>query len=147
MTRKLTTLFFFSILIGTLTIKESNAQCCAGGSGSPIVGGASQGVLAEGQLELNTNLQLISSKKFYDKDKATDVRFFDSYSSSYEYLKVAYGINKCLTVSIESGYYFQKKEIGFENDPVSTYTAHGIGDLIIFPRFKVFDRIKNGKIF
>jgi len=31
------------------------AQCCAGGSGSCIAGGAAQGVLAERQMELNIN--------------------------------------------------------------------------------------------
>src|SRR5712672_1736722 len=81
------------------------SQCCAGGSGSPIAGGASQGVLLERQVELNTNFQFISTNKFYSKDSPApdSVRTFDSFSSTYEYFKLGYGVTKNLTMSIESG--------------------------------------------
>lgn len=114
-----------------------SAQCCAGGSGSPIAGGASQGVLLERQVELNTNFQFISSDKFYKKDSPDTNRTFDSFRSTYEYFRLAYGVTKDFTMSVESGYYFQKKETGLNGDPLSTYETSGIGDLIIFPRYDI----------
>src|SRR5215216_1454506 len=87
-----------------------HAQCCAGGSGSPIAGGASQGVLLERQVELNTNFQFISTDKFYKKDSPDTAGTFDSFSSTYEYFRLAYGVTKNFTMSVESGYYFKKKE-------------------------------------
>lgn len=117
------------------------AQCCAGGSGSPIAGGLSQGVLQERQMEVNTNFQFSSTNRFYKKDVLApdSLRSFDSFSSTYEYFRLAYGITKNFTFSIESGYYFNKKEIGLNNNPATTYTAKGVGDLIFFPRYDIIN--------
>jgi len=119
----------------------SRAQCCAGGSGSPIAGGASQGVLLERQVELNTNFQFINTDKFYAKDTQVpdSIRTFDSFSSTYEYFKLGYGVTKNLTMSIESGYFFKKQEVGLNDNPQTTYESKGIGDLIIFPRYDVIN--------
>ena len=120
---------------------HSAAQCCAGGGGSPIAGGASQGVLLERQVDLNTNVQFISTNNFYKKNsRAPDsARTFDSFSSTYEYFRAAYGVTKNLTFSVESGYYFSKKEVGLNNNPATTYESKGIGDLIIFPRYDILN--------
>ncbi|OFY64011.1 MAG: hypothetical protein A3H98_08695 [Bacteroidetes bacterium RIFCSPLOWO2_02_FULL_36_8] len=116
------------------------AQCCAGGSGSPIAGGASQGVLLENQIDLNTNFQFISTNKFYKKNKPDTARTFDGFNSDYEYFKLGYGVTKDLTLSLESGYYFNKKETGINKEPDATYESKGKGDLIIFPRYDVINR-------
>ncbi len=138
--KKAVPLWVLSVLISfTLFSLKTSAQCCAGGSGSPIAGGASQGVLQERQVELNTNFQYIFTDKFYKKDSPDTTRTFDSFSSSYEYFRVAYGVTKNLTMSIEGGYYFNKKEIGYHNNPVTTYATKGIGDLILFPRYDVIN--------
>jgi len=124
-----------------------NAQCCAGGSGSCIAGGSSQGVLQHGQWELNTNFQFISSDEFYKNDSPAELGSYDSYSSQYEYFRMAYGVTKDFTVSLESGYYIGKKEVGLNGNPATTYTSKGFGDLIIFPRYDVLNRpLKNGSI-
>src|SRR6185436_4727781 len=132
------------IFIGFFNLFSLNvfSQCCAGGSGSPIAGGASQGVLQERQVDINTNFQFISTNKFYKKDVLApdSIRSFDSFSSTYEYFRLAYGLTKNFTFSVESGYYFHKKEIGFKKDPATTYTAKGAGDLILFPRYDIINR-------
>ncbi|HKR06976.1 MAG TPA: heavy metal-binding domain-containing protein [Bacteroidia bacterium] len=131
------------ILVSVFILKSvfTHAQCCAGGSGSPIAGGASQGVLQERQVDINTNFQFISTNKFYKKDVLApdSVRTFDSFSSTYEYFRLAYGLTKNFTFSLESGYYFNKKEIGLNKDPATTYTAKGVGDLILFPRYDIIN--------
>lgn len=132
----------YVILTALLIPNFSYAQCCAGGSGSPVAGNASQGVLQKHQMELNTNLQYISTNKFYAKDKLSTESTFDSYSSMYEYFKLAYGLTDKLTISLESGYYFQKKEVGKNGDPNTTYETNGFGDLIIFPRYQVLNKRK-----
>jgi hypothetical protein len=130
------------LILGLLLIPGSGqlfAQCCAGGSGSPIAGGASQGVLLERQVELNTNFQFIYSDKFYNKDAPATVKYFDSFSSTYEYFRLAYGATKNLTMSVESGYYFHKEEIGLDGNPGTTYKTKGLGDLILFPRYDIIN--------
>ncbi|MEO8087607.1 MAG: heavy metal-binding domain-containing protein [Bacteroidota bacterium] len=129
-------LVFVTVMIQTCF---ANAQCCAGGSGCTIAGGTSAGVLQEKQIELSTNLQFINADKFYKKDALDTNRTFDSFESQYEYFRLAYGVSKNLTMSVESGYFFKKKEIGLHGDPVSTYKSKGIGDLIIFPRYDVYN--------
>lgn len=127
------------LLLGILffTWQLSSAQCCAGGAGSPVAGGTAQGVLQAGQVELNTNFQLISTDKFFEGDKPTEDKYFDSFRSAYQYFRLAYGLSSKLTMSIESGNYFYKEEIGLDNDLAKTYKSSGIGDLILFPRYTV----------
>jgi hypothetical protein len=133
--------FIVCISLMLFTYSMVSAQCCAGGSGSPIASGASQGVLSERQVELNTNFQFINTNKFYKRDlQAPDsVKTFESFSSTYEYFRLAYGVTKNLTMSVESGYYFKKKEVGLDENPATTYEAKGIGDLILFPRYDIIN--------
>ncbi len=134
-------LCFLSTITGILLNLDLNAQCCAGGSGSPIAGGASQGVLMERQMELNTNFQFISTDRFYknDSEVPASTGTFDSFNSTYEYFRIAYGVSKNLTMSVESGYYFNKKEVGLNGNPATTYESKGIGDLILFPRYDIIN--------
>ncbi|MFZ4402234.1 MAG: hypothetical protein ACOYO1_19540, partial [Bacteroidales bacterium] len=118
------------------------AQCCGGGGGSPVAGGSSQGVLSENQMEINTNLQYIHTTKFFSGDQR-DTNFLDSYSSTYLYTRLAYGLSKKLTISLEAGYWLDKTEVG-KNKSV-TYTSKGIGDIIIFPRYNILNIEKNHK--
>jgi hypothetical protein len=121
---------------------NARAQCCGGGGGSPVAGGSSQGVLLEHQMEINTNLQYIHTTKFFSGDER-DTNYLDSYSSNYSYTRLAYGLSKKLTISLEAGYWLDKTEVG-KNKSV-TYQSKGIGDLIIFPRYNIFNIEKNHK--
>jgi hypothetical protein len=103
-----------AFLIGVIVLFYTNqlvAQCCSGGSGSPIAGGTSQGVLLKNQLELNSNLQFIQSENFYTGSKPdTENNYFDQYRSLYQYFRVAYGVTSDLTMSVEVETIFIKKK-------------------------------------
>jgi len=131
--------FFLTILILFLYMGPSYAQCCAGGSGSPIAGGTSQGVLSAKQFELNTNFQFINSDKFYTGDSRDTSNPKYQFRSAYQYLRFAYGVTKDFTMSIETGNYFYKEEIGLDNNPSSNYKSSGISDLVIFPRYDILN--------
>ena len=120
------------------------AQCCAGGSGCTIAGEATRGVLLERQVELSTNFQFINAHKFYSEDKvaSNSTRTFDGFNSAYQYFKIGYGITKNFTFSVETGYYFVKKETGLEENPSTTYQSKGFGDLLLFPRYDIINRIE-----
>lgn len=138
MNRSLPALLTAPLLAAVFPSSGLLAQCCAGGSSSCIVGGAAEGVLEEGQLELNTNFQFINTDRFYKGTEQVSERTFDGFQSQYQYFKAAYGLSKNLTVSLENGYYLLKKEVGLGDDLNGTYSAKGVGDLIIFPRYNVF---------
>jgi hypothetical protein len=139
-------LLFFLVMITTLLFKTNiNAQCCSGGSGSPIAGGTSQGVLAEKQVELNTNIQIIRTDRFYTGSDPDGKKYFDSFSSTYQYFRMAYGLSRNLTMSIETGNYFKKKEVGLNQNEATTYSSHGISDLILFPRYDIINRSSGPK--
>lgn len=125
----------FAFLLFSKTVYSQG--CCSGGSGSPIAGGTSQGVLSERQVELNANFQYIDSKKFYAGDRDT-TPLFDDLSSKYLYFRVAYGVSKNLTMSVESGYFINKTQIGLKKR--DTITSSGIGDLILFPRYTIYSK-------
>lgn len=127
------------IAITSIFTKLNHAQCCSGSSGSPIAGGTSQGVLSSKQLELNTNFQYIYSNKFFSGDRKDTAMYFDSFRSAYQYWRIAYGVTPEFTFSVEAGNYFNKEQIGLKSDPDRSYKAKGIGDIILFPRYKVLD--------
>lgn len=131
-------LSLFSVGLFLLFSKTIYSQgCCSGGSGSPIAGGTSQGVLSERQMELNANYQYLSTSKFYAGDKDT-TPLFDNLSSNYLYFRVAYGVTKNLTMSVESGYFINKTQIGLKKR--DTITSSGIGDLLLFPRYTIYSK-------
>ncbi len=131
---------FLILSVVLLYSSQLSAQCCSGGSGSPIAGGTSQAVLQKSQLELNTNIQFIQSNVFYTGSNRDDAnKYFDQYHSLYQYFRVAYGVTPELTMSVEGGNYFYKEEVGLNADPEKTYKSSGFGDLIIFPRYKILN--------
>jgi len=126
--------------------ENSNSQgCCSGGSGSPIAGGVSQGVLLGRQVEIASNFQTLSTDKFLAGDKDT-TKLFDNLSSSYLYTRIAYGFTSKLTVSVETGYFFDKTEKGLHPER-SDYIkkSSGISDLVIFPRYDVYNQNEENK--
>ncbi|HRD39911.1 MAG TPA: hypothetical protein PLC65_14880, partial [Bacteroidia bacterium] len=67
----------------------SDAQsCCSGGSGSPIAGGASQGVLQERQAEISLNYQYLGTDRFKTGDVDTS-KLFNYLYSHYLYGRIA----------------------------------------------------------
>lgn len=112
-------------------------SCCSGGSGSPIAGGTNQGVLQEKQMELSLNYQYLGTDRFKAGDVDT-AKLFNYLYSHYLYGRLAYGLSDKLTLSIESGYFITKTEIALHKK--DTISSKGIGDLIIFPRYKVYSR-------
>ncbi len=118
-------------------------SCCSGGSGSPIAGGTSQGVLQFKQAEVAMNYQYITTNKFLTGEQKS-TNFLDNFNSQYLYTRFAYGITKDFTMSVESGYFFNKTQIGLNRR--DTLTSSGFGDLIIFPRYTVYsDNKENTK--
>ncbi|MCC7303662.1 MAG: hypothetical protein IT233_13560 [Bacteroidia bacterium] len=124
--------FLLSILASAIAA----AQCCSAGSGSPVAGGTSQGVLQEKQMEISTHFQHIYTGTYYrGSEKLKDTTTW--FSSNYLYLRTAIGLSKKLTFSVESGYYLNRTD--FLNDSLS-YQSGGIGDLILFPRYEVYSK-------
>ncbi len=132
----------FLLLISAIAFPGMvNAQCCSGGSGSPISGGGSQGVLQHYQIEISTSFQHIFTDNFFTGTQRDTTKYFDSFTSSYEYFRFGYGLSDKFSMSLEGGYYFLKKEIGMNANPVTTYQSKGMGDLILFPRYTVFNKL------
>lgn len=135
-------LYFTAVLIIILSGKIAAQGCCSGGSGSPIAGGASQGVLQDRQMEISANYQYLNSNKFMVQDRDTALLFDDSYSN-YLYGRIAYGVTKDFTISVESGYFLNKTQIELNKE--DTITSSGFGDLIIFPRYDILNRTSETK--
>jgi hypothetical protein len=128
-----------TLVIGIILFNSQNAfsQCCGGGGGSPIAGGASQGVLLEKQIELNINYQNINTHKFLNGDVPSD-NYLARYTSQYIYSRIAYGVTKNFTMSIESGYYINKTQYGLHY--ADTIASKGFGDLLLFPKYDILNR-------
>ena len=121
-----------------------HSQCCAGGSGSPLAGGASQGVLQENQFDINVNYQHISTNKFLTGNK-TAKDFLDYFESNYIFNRIGYGVSEKLTVSLDFGYFINKKQVGLYdsiNKTNEVIKSGGIGDLIIFPRYDIYNKTR-----
>jgi hypothetical protein len=126
----------FGCLAALLFTGQANAQsCCSGGSGSPIAGGTSQGVLQQRQAEISTSFQYINTNKFLSGDKPA-AYYIDNYSSRYQYTRLGYGVSDKLTLSLETGYFYDRTQISLNKR--DTVSGSGFGDLIIFPRYSVY---------
>lgn len=125
------------LLACTLTGYTYGQGCCSGGAGSPISGGAPSGVLLANQIELATNYQLIQSDKFYS-GSADTTALFNNYRTDYTYFRLDYGITKDLTMSVASGYFLNKSYEKLEDE--KEIAKKGIGDLIIFPRYNLYNK-------
>jgi hypothetical protein len=136
-----TLLFSFVLLVSSAQLFGQG--CCGGGSGSPIAGGASQGVLQDRQMEINSNYQYVNTNRFYNSDSRDTAFYFDSFSSQYVYTRVAYGVTKDFTMSVETGYWINKTQVGLHK--VDTITSSGFGDLILFPRYDIINHTSENK--
>lgn len=134
-------LLFISFTL-IFNISVFSQGCCSGGAGSPIAGGAAAGVLQENQMEVSINYQYNQSNQFYFLDQETDAQF-ENLRSDYLFFRTDYGLSKKLTLSIASGYFFNKSLI--EKDNADTISSFGLGDLIIFPRYSIYNKIANFK--
>lgn len=129
----------FTLIFNTLVFSQG---CCSGGAGSPIAGGAATGVLQENQMEISINYQFNQSNKFFNEHKEATPPF-NNLSSDYLFFRTDYGVSKKFTLSLASGYFLDKSKIGKDNS--DTISANGIGDLIIFPRYSIYNKIANFK--
>jgi hypothetical protein len=135
MRRSLPRLFVGFIIL--FPVLYHSQGCCSGGSGSPIAGGASQGVLQENQAEAAMNYQYLSTNRFFTADRDT-AALFDRLSSNYLYGRLAFGVTDKLTLSLETGYFLDKTQ--YSHKRKDTIRSSGIADVIIFPRYSVFVR-------
>jgi len=130
---------FFTLIISNLAFSQG---CCSGGAGSPIAGGAATGVLQENQMELSINYQFNQSNKFFNEHKEV-TPLFNNLRSDYLFFRVDYGLSKKFTLSVASGYFLDKSKIGKDNS--DTISSNGVGGLIIFPRYSIYNKTANFK--
>ena len=110
--------------------------CCSGGSGSPIAGAAASGVLLKNQMEVSASYQYVKSNLFKtNNNRDTTSILNDTISSDYLFFRTDYGINEKLTMSLALGYFIDKSLVN-KNE---SYSGSGVSDLIIFPRYNVFN--------
>ena len=132
----------FVVFFSSLSYFIYAQGCCSGGAGSPIAGGAATGVLQENKMEISVNFQSNQSNTFYSESNITDP-LFNNLTSDYLFFRADYGLSKKLTLSVATGYYLNKSLI--ETDNSDTISSKGLGDLIIFPRYSVYNKISNFK--
>ena len=135
-------LFLITIIFLLFNSNIFAQGCCSGGAGSPIAGGAATGVLQENQMEISLNYQFNQSNKFFNEHKEA-IPLFSDLSSDYLFFRTDYGVSKKLTLSIASGYYLDKSLI--ETDNADTTSSSGLGDLIIFPKYSIYNKTTNFK--
>jgi hypothetical protein len=128
------------LLLLFISTNSTGQGCCSGGAGSPIAGGAATGVLQKNQMQISGNYQYIRSGKFYTENRDTNA-LFDNLNSSYLFYRMDYGISKKLTVSLATGYFINKSLIELDNK--DTISSKGISDLILFPRYDIYNETKN----
>jgi len=135
---RLIVLAIFSLLFQNFTFSQG---CCSGGGSNPIAGGAATGVLQKYQMEVSLNYQVNQSNKFFEgAEEVEQVGIYDKLSSEYLFLRTDYGISKKLTLSLATGYHLNKALK--EQDTTKTLSNSGMGDLIIFPRYDIYNETK-----
>ena len=135
---RLIVLLIFSFLFQNLAFSQG---CCSGGGSNPIAGGTATGVLQKYQMEVSLNYQNNTSNKFFEgTEEVSQEGIYDKLSSEYLFLRTDYGISKKLTLSLATGYHLNKT-LSYKDQDTSASTS-GFGDLIIFPRYDIYNETK-----
>jgi hypothetical protein len=128
----------FSLLFQNIAFSQG---CCSGGGSNPIAGGATTGVLQQYQMEVSLNFQNNTSNTFLEgTEEIAQEGIYDELNSQYLFLRTDYGINKKLTLSLATGYHLNKT-LNYKGEDTSA-TSSGMGDLIIFPRYDIYNETK-----
>ena len=135
---RLIVLLIFSFLFKNIAFSQG---CCSGGGSNPIAGGTATGVLQKYQMEVSLNYQNNTSNKFFEgTEEVSQEGIYDKLSSEYLFLRTDYGISKKLTLSIGTGYHLNKT-LSYKDQDTSA-SSSGFGDLIIFPRYDIYNETK-----
>ena len=135
---RLIVLAIFSLLFQNFAFSQG---CCSGGGSNPIAGGTATGVLQKYQMEISLNYQNNTSNKFFEgTEEASQEGIYDKLSSEYLFLRTDYGISKKLTLSLATGYHLNKT-LSYKDQDTSA-SSSGFGDLIIFPRYDIYNETK-----
>jgi len=128
--------FFIGAFTMLVSVSLYGQGCCSGGSANPISGGASTGVLQKNQIDFSLSHQYSYTDEFYSGDKDT-INLIDQLTSNYLFVKLDYGLSEKFTISLSTGYFFNKTsiELGYKD----TVSSSGISDVIIFPRYSIFN--------
>ena len=130
-------LIIFPLLNSFIILGQS---CCSGGVGNPLAGDQSIGVLEKFHMEVSTSFQYNHSDFYFSSENRLDT-ISDKLSSTYLFLKSDYGLSNKFTLSIASGYFFDKT---LEKDDGDKMKSSGLGDIIIFPRYEIYNKIDAG---
>lgn len=155
--------FLFLIAFEIASVNVSVAQCCA--AASSVFSGASYGVLRKTQLQASAYYQYYESDKTMNADTLKLISQFEKVYGNYLNYSISYGLSDKFTIAVESGYYINKTEMltgsnvrtatGMEKienifhrnkKPLSkgeSISASGRSDLIIFPRYNIFNRVSD----
>ena len=135
---RLIVLIIFSLLFQNFAFSQG---CCSGGGSNPIAGGNANGVLQKYQMEVSLNYQNNTSNKIFEgTEEASQEGIYDKLSSEYLFLRTDYGISKKLTISLGIGYHLNKALK--EKDTTTNLSNSGMGDLIVFPRYDIYNETK-----
>jgi hypothetical protein len=135
---RLIVLLIFSFLFQNIAFSQG---CCSGGGSNPIAGETASGVLQKYQMEVSLNYQNNTSNKFFEgTEEVSQEGIYDKLSSEYLFLRTDYGISKKLTLSLGTGYHLNKT-LSYKDQDTSA-SSSGFGDLIIFPRYDIYNETK-----
>lgn len=81
------------------------------------------------------SFQYLNSNKFLSGTEPAP-NFLDNFNSKYLYTRLAFGVTRNLTMSVETGYFLNRTQIGL--NAREEITSSGFGDLILFPRYTVY---------
>ena len=136
-------LFLFTIISFLINSNILAQGCCSGGSSSPIAGGAASGVLQEKQMEISINYQFNKSNTFFSGHTEVNPDLNQLITSDYLFFRTDYGLSRKFTFSLAAGYYLDKSLINL--DYIDTTSSSGLGDVILFPRYSVYNKTANFK--
>lgn len=117
-------------------------QCCA--PGGPTIGTLSPGTVWENNLKVLSFYQYGYSSGY--KSGTTNSSFDYINNGNYKFLGLlaSYGLTENLTLSLETGYYFSKKQKYNLDIEDNVLEGFGLTELTVLPKYKVFNSLTNG---
>ena len=138
------------VIFNLISVLNSYSQgCCSGGGSNPLAGGVTSGLLNRGDVEFAFSNVYSHSNKFFIGDSPT-IPYYDKTTSNYLFFKADFVLTNKLTLSTAVGYYTNRTIYEFKDSITNEQrlvTSKGIGDLIILPRYQIFNTSKKSLIY
>jgi len=130
----------WSIILSVLLSVQVAAQCCS--AGNPLSGNGFESGTVKKQWQISSAFKYSLSDQFYYHDYAVDNPYIQKSNFSFQNVWMSYGISDKLSITAETGCFYNKSQYLIFPDGSYKLGTSGLGDLSLTVKYNILKKIK-----